>query len=73
MNLPSPVKLSWVAEFINAKLKGDANYEMRGINEIHMVRNGDLTFVDHPKYYNKALNSAATVVIINKEIGRAHV
>lgn len=68
MNLPSPVKLSWVADFVNAKLKGDADYEMRGINEIHMVRNGDLTFVDHPKYYDKALNSAATVIIINKDV-----
>ena len=27
-----------------------------------------ITFVDHPKYYAKALNSAATVVLINKEV-----
>jgi UDP-3-O-[3-hydroxymyristoyl] glucosamine N-acyltransferase len=53
---------------INAKLVGDPNYELKGINEIHMVREGDLTFVDHPKYYKKALESAATVVIINKEV-----
>ena len=46
-----------------------------GINEIHMVENGDVTFVDHEKYYAKALNSAATFIIINKKeeppIGKA--
>jgi UDP-3-O-[3-hydroxymyristoyl] glucosamine N-acyltransferase len=39
-----------------------------GINEIHMVEPGDLTFVDHPKYYSKALNSKATTILINKEV-----
>lgn len=68
MNLTTPVKLSFVADFIHAKLKGDSQYEITGINEIHMVCKGDLTFVDHPKYYDKALNSAATVVLINKDI-----
>ena len=33
-----------------------------------MVEAGDITFVDHPKYYDKALNSKATIVIINKEV-----
>ena len=37
-------------------------------NEIHVVREGDIVFVDHPKYYDKALNSAATVVLINKKV-----
>jgi UDP-3-O-[3-hydroxymyristoyl] glucosamine N-acyltransferase len=39
-----------------------------GINEIHMVEPGDLVFVDHPKYYQKALNSAATTILIDKEV-----
>jgi len=38
------------------------------MNEIHVVESGDIVFVDHPKYYDKALNSAATVVLINKEV-----
>src|SRR5690606_30455043 len=38
------------------------------MNEIHVVVPGDIVFVDHPKYYDKALNSAATVVLINKEV-----
>ncbi len=68
MNLNPPVPLSWIAEFTGAKLIGDPAYLMTGINEIHMVRAGDLTFVDHPKYYDKALHSAATVILINKEV-----
>lgn len=38
------------------------------MNEIHVVQKGDIVFVDHPKYYDKALNSAATVILINKEV-----
>src|ERR1043165_2963843 len=68
MDLNPPVKLSAINTLIKAILIGDAEYELKGINEIHMVRNGDLTFVDHPKYYDKALNSAASVIIINKEM-----
>ncbi|PKP05197.1 MAG: UDP-3-O-(3-hydroxymyristoyl)glucosamine N-acyltransferase [Bacteroidetes bacterium HGW-Bacteroidetes-6] len=48
--------------------KCDPNFVVSGINEIHRVEPGDLTFVDHPKYYNKALASAATTVIINKDV-----
>jgi len=68
MDLNPPVKLSAINSIINAKLLGDGDYELTGINEIHMVREGDLTFVDHPKYYDRALSSLATVVIINKEV-----
>ena len=47
---------------------GDGNLFVGGINEIHRVENGDITFVDLPKYYDKALQSAASFVIINKEV-----
>lgn len=67
MQFPSPVSLQWIAEFINAKLIGNVNAQATGINEIHKVEQGDLVFVDHPKYYNKCLNSAASFIIINKE------
>jgi UDP-3-O-[3-hydroxymyristoyl] glucosamine N-acyltransferase len=38
------------------------------MNEIHVVEHGDIVFVDHPKYYDKALLSAATIVLINKSV-----
>ena len=33
-----------------------------------MVREGDIVFVNHPKYYDKALNSNATIILIDKEV-----
>lgn len=68
MDLASPVRLAVINALIRTKLRGDENYALKGINEIHMVREGDLTFVDHPKYYDKALTSAASVILINKEV-----
>src|SRR3989442_9077715 len=65
MRFPEPVSVKWVAELINAKVIGDASLQALGINEIHKVEAGDLCFVDHPKYYDKCLNSAATHIIIN--------
>ena len=60
--------LKEIAGLINARFTGDPDFPVSGINEIHMVEPGDLTFVDHPKYYNKALNSNATTILINKEV-----
>jgi UDP-3-O-[3-hydroxymyristoyl] glucosamine N-acyltransferase len=57
-----------IAKLINVAFIGDDNFEVLGINEIHVVEKGDIVFVDHPKYYNKALNSAATVILIDKEV-----
>src|SRR5215831_4544924 len=66
MRFEKPVSVTWIAEFIGAKIIGNAK-EATGINEIHKVENGDIVFVDHPKYYDKCIHSAATFIIINKE------
>ncbi|MFY7900422.1 MAG: UDP-3-O-(3-hydroxymyristoyl)glucosamine N-acyltransferase [Chitinophagaceae bacterium] len=65
MKFPAPVTLSWIADLIHAEVVGDTTATATGINEIHRVENGDLAFVDHPKYYNTCLESAATFIIIN--------
>lgn len=67
MQFPSPVSVVWIAGFINAKILGDEKASASGINEIHKVKAGDIVFVDHPKYYEACLNSAATCIIINAE------
>jgi UDP-3-O-[3-hydroxymyristoyl] glucosamine N-acyltransferase len=61
-------KLKEIAAIVDAPFFGDAELQVNGINEIHRVEKGDIVFVDHPKYYDKALQSAATVVLINKEV-----
>jgi len=68
MKFPRIYPLKEVASIIDAKFIGDAEFPVHGINEIHRVEAGDIVFVDHPKYYDKALESAATIVLINKEV-----
>ena len=68
MKFPKPHTLKQIADLIDCKFVGDANFQVLGMNEIHVVEPGDIVFVDHPKYYGKALDSAATIVLINKEV-----
>jgi UDP-3-O-[3-hydroxymyristoyl] glucosamine N-acyltransferase len=68
MRFPSPVQMQWLADFLGAELLGDKNGQATGINEIHKVEHGDLVFVDHPKYYDTCLRSAASYIIINKAV-----
>ncbi len=60
--------LRQIAEIINSTFIGADDFPVLGMNEIHVVEPGDIVFVDHPKYYEKALQSAATIVLINKEV-----
>lgn len=60
--------LKQIATIISAKIDGDPDFPVIGMNEIHVVGPGDIVFVDHSKYYEKALNSAATVILINAEV-----
>jgi UDP-3-O-[3-hydroxymyristoyl] glucosamine N-acyltransferase len=68
LNFPRPYTLKEISELIKAKSVGDDNYEILGINEIHVINKGEIVFVDHPKYYDKALQSNASVILINKEV-----
>lgn len=68
MKLSKPLKLQDAAELIGCEYLGSDDHEITGINEIHMVEKGDIVFVDHPKYYDKALNSEATTILINKKV-----
>ena len=49
-------------------LVGPEDFPVSGMNEIHMVEEGDITFVDLDKYYQKALESKASVILIDKEV-----
>ena len=68
MRFPQPYTLEQIATIINAKYAGASDFPVLGMNEIHVVQAGDIVFVDHPKYYEKALKSKATIVLINKEV-----
>jgi UDP-3-O-[3-hydroxymyristoyl] glucosamine N-acyltransferase len=68
MKFHQPQTLSAIAGILRCKFVGNADFPVLGMNEIHVVRPGDIVFVDHPKYYDKALNSPATIILINKEV-----
>lgn len=68
MHINPPLSLLTIASLIGAEYIGDPAFLISGLNEIHMVQAGDVTFVDHPKYYKKALNSKATTIIINTRV-----
>jgi UDP-3-O-[3-hydroxymyristoyl] glucosamine N-acyltransferase len=67
MQIPS-TPLKTIAGLIQSKFIGDENHPVTGFNEIHRAVKGDVIFVDHQKYYDKALASEASIVIINKEV-----
>lgn len=68
MRFNQPQTLKTIAELTGAKMIGDENFQVLGTNEIHMVKPGEIVFVNHPKYYDKALNSPATIILIDKEV-----
>lgn len=68
MKFPTPQTLENIAVIIGSDYVGEPSFPVLGMNEIHVVQPGDIVFVDHPKYYDKALQSLATVVLINKKV-----
>jgi UDP-3-O-[3-hydroxymyristoyl] glucosamine N-acyltransferase len=67
MKIPSQTA-EQIAALTGARISGDASLVLTGLNEIHRVESGDITFVDHPRYYKRALHSVATGILINKEV-----
>lgn len=66
MKFPTPISVKTLAERFNAQLIGDSSLFATGINEIHKVEKGDIVFADVPKYFNKCIQSAATIMLLNK-------
>ena len=53
MKFAQAISIQALAAQLNAELIGDETLEATGINEIHKVEKGDITFVDVKKYFNK--------------------
>jgi UDP-3-O-[3-hydroxymyristoyl] glucosamine N-acyltransferase len=68
MKLIEPTTLKEIAEFLGCSFEGNPDHKITGLNEIHRVESGDIVFVDHPKYYDKAIKSAATTILIDKKV-----
>ena len=68
MRFPKTYTLQNIADIIGCRFVGPHDFPVEGMNEIHVIQPGEIVFVDHPKYYDKALHSKATVILINKEV-----
>jgi UDP-3-O-[3-hydroxymyristoyl] glucosamine N-acyltransferase len=68
VRFPITYTLKQIAEIIDSEYIGADDFSVFGMNEIHVVEEGEIVFVDHPKYYDKALNCKASVVLINKKV-----
>ena len=68
MKFKQPIAVKDIAEKYDLEIIGDANFMATGINEIHKVEAGDITFVDVERYFQKSLTSAASIIILNKKI-----
>jgi len=70
MKFQNKLTVNQIIEIMNTEVtvKGNLSNLISGINEIHSVEEGDISFVDHPKYYSKVLNSKAIAIIINKDV-----
>ena len=68
MKFPAGQTLSKIANLLDCNFIGNVDFPVLGMNEIHVAEKGDIVFVDHPKYYKKALESEATIILINKEV-----
>lgn len=68
MKFPNPIPIQQIADRFDAEILGDASLLATGINEIHKVEPGDITFVDVEKYFAKSIGSAASTIILNKRV-----
>jgi UDP-3-O-[3-hydroxymyristoyl] glucosamine N-acyltransferase len=68
MKFPQPIPIKDIAAKLNARIYGDKSLNALGINEIHQVKEGDITFSDVKKYFEKALKSKATFIILNEQV-----
>lgn len=68
MKFSNPIPVKTIAQKIGAQLIGDESLEATGLNEIHKVEKGDITFVDVKKYFDKSLNSEASIIILNEKV-----
>jgi len=68
LNWANSISAAELASKLQAECIGDSSIQLTGINEIHCVKNGDVTFCDNSKYIKKALASAASCVLVNERV-----
>jgi len=60
-----------IARLINGVIVGDANILIRGFASITEAKEGDITFLDNPRYLSLLETTAASAVVTSKQIKSA--
>ena len=70
MKFANPLTISQLSDIVRQDFSiiGNSDNLAFGINEMHSVEKGELSFVDNSKYYDRVLQSAATIVLIDKKV-----
>lgn len=68
MRFEHPIPVEDILAIIGHPVQQKGNFAglVTGINELHSVTVGDISFVDNEKYYKRMLQSEASVVLIDK-------
>lgn len=64
MKLDRSYTLNEIAQWLGLNYSGDGNILITGISDVYHANFGDITFADNAKYYEAALNSNASVIIV---------
>ncbi len=64
------LKLSQIAELIEAKLIGDGEVTIEGINALDSAKNGQITYIASKKYQNSLNQSKASAVILSADLSK---
>lgn len=69
MRFSQPVSIDTLIDIMGHHVPKNGVYSgmVTGINELHSVEDGDLTFVDCDKYYQRVLQSKASFILINQK------
>lgn len=68
MRFPRSYTVAELCTLVAGRVLGDPERTVSGLNEVHKVEFGDLSFVDNAKYYARCLTSEAAAVLINAEV-----
>lgn len=60
------MKLLEIARLIEGTIAGDPKIEIKGIASLETAKEGDLSFVTHPKYHKNAVNSSASAFVVGE-------
>ena len=63
MEFLEPISVSRISSLLDVSYFGDGEQLVYGLNEINRCKEGDIIYVNHPKYHAKAELSKATAII----------